>query len=147
MNQIGFWPAVSPGGQTVADNAAWRGRAGLIWAVAGLAGAAGLIVGLAAGAPGMDAELVPLLRFMAVIKAAMALGAVALAQWRLKRAASGWVVAALAGSSGLMMSAPGLIWGLTHLVLGAVLFHAGLLVFLVAAARDGFGMKPAVSRG
>jgi hypothetical protein len=40
-----------------------------------------------------------------------------------------------------MISAPGLIWGLNHLVVGAVVFHAGLLIFLVAAARDGFGIR------
>jgi hypothetical protein len=30
---------------------------------------------------------------------------------------------------------------LNHIVLGALLFHAGLVVFLVASARDGFGIR------
>jgi hypothetical protein len=147
MSHMGFQPAVTSSAQTVAGEAVWGRVASLVWVVAVLAGLAGLVVGLSAGAPRMDAELVPLLCFMAVIKGAMALGAAALAQWRLRRVASAWVVWALVGSTGLMMSAPGLIWGLTHLVIGAVLFHAGLLVFLVAAARDGFGMKPSVALG
>jgi len=113
----------------------------LVWGTAAAAGLAGLVVGLLAKPPYMDAELVPLLRFMALIKAGMALGAAALTQWRLRREAGVWVAGALVGSTALMMGAPGLIWALTHVVLGAVLFHAGLVVFLVAAARDGFGVK------
>jgi len=113
----------------------------LLWLVAGFAGAAGLAIGLSGGAAPIDTELVPLLRFMAVIKACMAIGAAGLVHWRLRRPAELPLLAPLFGSTALMMVAPGLIWGLKNLILGAVLFHAGLIAFLIAAARDGFA-KP-----
>jgi hypothetical protein len=112
-----------------------------LWLILGATGLAGLWLGLQASPPRMDPELVPLLRFMAVLKAGMAIGAAALAQWRLQSPTGVPLKLALLGSTALMISAPGLIWGLNHLVVGAVVFHAGLLIFLVAAARDGFGIR------
>jgi len=113
----------------------------LVWGIGGAAGLVGLLIALRSAAPPMDAQLVPLLRFMAVIKGAMAVGAAALAQWRLQGEAGPWLKWSLLGATALMMVAPGVIWGLNHIVLGALLFHAGLVVFLVAAARDGFGIR------
>ena len=74
-----------------------------------------------------DPELATLLRFMAVVKAAMALGAAALVGWRM-----GWPVgpaAALgyiAGASSMAAGA-GLIWQLGHIGTGALLVHGGLV--------------------
>jgi hypothetical protein len=113
----------------------------LVWGIGGAAGLVGLLIGLQAAPPRMDAALVPLLRFMAVIKAGMAVGAGALVQWRLQGDAGIWLKWSLLGATALMMVGPGVIWGLNHIVLGALLFHAGLVVFLVASARDGFGIR------
>ena len=80
-----------------------------------------------------DPELATLLRFMAVVKAAMALGAAALIGWRL-----GWPVRPamglgyVAGVSSMAAGA-GLIWQLGHVGTGALLVH-GSLVALVGIA-------------
>jgi hypothetical protein len=84
----------------------------------------------------VDPGLAPLLRGMALIKAAIALGAVALLLWRF-----GWPVgkpAALAYvvSAALMAGATMLIWQLTFIPLAAALFHIGALAMLLVGWRD-----------
>jgi len=109
----------------------------ILCAAAISAGVAGVLLGRVAADPGsMEWQLVLLLRFMAAVKGAMALGALALAMWRLRRPASdrlalGYIVAVAA-----MAAAPGLIWSLGAIVPGAATFHAGLLFYLVLAWRD-----------
>jgi hypothetical protein len=141
MSFLGGPPVPTSTAQTIVRREIRFSPSIMVWLVAATAGLAGVLLGLQSAPPRMDAELVPLLRFMAVLKAAMAIGAAALVQWRLRGHARVPLKLALLGSTALMMSAPGLIWSLNHLVAGAVVFHTGLLVFLVAAARDGFGIR------
>jgi hypothetical protein len=144
MSFLGGPPEAASASQSVRPLPAAKARlspALLVWGIGGAAGLAGLLIGLRSAPPPMDPALVPLLRFMAVIKGAMAVGAGALAQWRLQGDAGIWLKWSLLGATALMMVAPGVIWGLNHIVLGALLFHAGLVVFLVASARDGFGIR------
>jgi hypothetical protein len=144
MSFLGGPPEAASASQSVRQLPALKAQVSpglLVWGIAGAAGFLGLLIGLQSQHPPMDAELVPLLRFMAVIKGAMAVGAAALVQWRLQGEAGAVLKWSLLGALALMMVAPGVIWGLNHIVLGALLFHAGLVVFLVAAARDGFGIR------
>ena len=98
------------------------------------------------GAASADAELARLLRFMAVLKAAMALAALWLVDWRLRFAASPRLAMAYIAALALMAAGPGLIWSLTHLIAGAILFHAGLLLLLALGWADGTGPVPAIGR-
>ena len=81
-------------------------------------------------------ELTQLLRFMALLKASLALGAVAVVLWRFGVAASApWLIAYLV-SAAAMAAGPGLIWGMAHVGLGALLLHGGLLATLLLTWRD-----------
>ena len=81
-------------------------------------------------------ELTSVLRFMAVVKAAMALGAGSLAWWRLGCPVGPGVALPCIAACALMAAAPGLIWSMEHVVLGAALFHAGLLLILILSWAD-----------
>ena len=94
-------------------------------------------------------ELTRLLRFMAVVKAVLAAGAIGLVWWRsahpaTRRAMLGYVAACF-----LMAVAPGLIWSMGHVAMGAILFHAGLALLLLvcwtdnASTQDLFGGRRA----
>jgi hypothetical protein len=83
-----------------------------------------------------DPALTLLLRAMAVIKAGMAAGVIAAIFWRLGVAATPVAVAAYAAVSAAMASGPILIWGMTNLVFGAILLHAGLVLGVVMLWRD-----------
>ncbi len=87
-------------------------------------------------AGGADPALTRLLRAMAVIKAGMATGVIAVIVWRLGVAATPLTLGAYALVSAAMASGPVLIWGMTHLVLGAVLLHAGLAAGAFMLWRD-----------
>jgi uncharacterized membrane protein YecN with MAPEG domain len=83
-----------------------------------------------------DLALAQLMRGMALIKGAIALGAVALLLWRF-----GWPVGKPAGlayvvSAALMAGATMLIWQLTFIPLAAALFHIGALAMLLVGWRD-----------
>jgi hypothetical protein len=82
------------------------------------------------------AALTRLMRFMALIKAGMALAAASAVFWRLGVPARWpWLVAY--GLSGVAMAAgPGLIWGMVHVGLGALLLHGGLLATIFLLWRD-----------
>ncbi len=77
-----------------------------------------------------------LLRAMAALKTLMALAAAACVVWRLAVPANpAWLAAySLAGMA--MMAGPGLVWGLAHVGLGALLLHAGLATTLLLLWRD-----------
>lgn len=115
-------------------------RAALVAVVAAATVAGFALAGgdAAAGAPqAADTELTRLLRMMALLKLSIVAGAAWLVDWRLRQPPVGAPVAAayLAGL-GLMAVGPGLIWSLTHLVLGAVLLHAGIALLLILACKD-----------
>ncbi len=73
---------------------------------------------------------------MAVIKAGMASGVIAVLFWRLGLAIGPLALSAYALVSAAMASGPVLVWGMSHLVLGAVLLHAGLLAGVLMLWRD-----------
>lgn len=85
---------------------------------------------------GVEWQLLLLLRFMAAVKTAMVLGACGLVHWRFGRAIAHPVALAYGASVAVMAAAPALIWSLSHVAIGAGLFHLGLLGFLVTAWRD-----------
>lgn len=92
-----------------------------------------------------DPELATLLRFMAVVKGAMALGAAALVAWRL-----GWPVRPAAGVGYVagvssMAAGAGLIWQLGHVGTGALLVHGSLLALVGLAWLDRAGWDQAAS--
>ena len=83
-----------------------------------------------------DPSLGLLLRFLAMLKGAMALAATALLLWRLQRPVSPRLALAGTAATCAMAMAAGLIWRL-QVIPGAVLFHAGLLLFAWMAWADG----------
>jgi hypothetical protein len=83
-----------------------------------------------------DAELVMLLRFMAGVKAMLALTALAASVWRLGYPASPLLGAAYIVAPALMCAAPVVIWQVAHVALGAGLFHGGLALLLLALYAD-----------
>ncbi len=118
---------------------AWRPILLLIAALAAVAGilaAPTLMAERSAAANAADAELTMLLRCMAVIKAAMALAAVALAEWRLRYPATSRLAVSYVIAAALMAAGPGLIWHMATIVEGAAVFHAGLAMLLVLAWLD-----------
>ncbi len=110
------------------------GRAVLVGA-AGLAGVAGFL----AGGGGAGSDLLVLMRFMAGVKGAMAVGAVALLWWRMGAPVGRGTAAAYVGATAVMAAGPGLIWNMQHVALGAMAVHGGLSALMVAAWVDRAG--------
>jgi hypothetical protein len=81
-------------------------------------------------------DLTNLLRFMAALKAVLAVGALAGVFWRLAAPATLSRLAVYAIASGAMAAGPGLIWGMDHVALGALLLHGGLVASIVLLWRD-----------
>jgi hypothetical protein len=77
-----------------------------------------------------------MLRFMAMVKAATALAAVAIIGWRLGFAASPTLAAMYIAAAALMAAAPLPIWQIAQAGLGAGLFHAGVLLAVIALFAD-----------
>ena len=77
-----------------------------------------------------------LLRAMAGLKTVMAGGAVAGVLWRLRAPATIGCVVGYAAAGASMLAGPGLVWGLAHIALGALLLHAGLAATVVLLWRD-----------
>lgn len=112
----------------------------ILCAAVAAAATAGILFGeaSASGSPaGLEPALVSLLRFMAVIKAASAAAMLMLTAWRLRRPTSSRFALAYIVATSLAAAAPGLIWSLSQIALGAALFHVGLTIMVVAAWRDG----------
>jgi hypothetical protein len=96
--------------------------------------AAGLVAGFVAGEAGggraaaqAGPELVRLLRAMAVLKFCAGLAVTASIVWRLQAPVAVPRLLAYSLACCATAAGPGLIWGMTHLLAGAVLLHAGLL--------------------
>ena len=87
---------------------------------------------------------------MALLKGTMAAAAVWLAHRLLGRRLDAGTAAGLVLAAGMMAAAPVLIWHVAHVVAGAVLFHAGLVLLLVLGWRPAEALlearKPAVFR-
>ena len=85
---------------------------------------------------GFAAELAFLLRGMALIKASIAIVAIALALWRFGyrvslAAAGGYILGV-----GCLVAASMFIWFLTYIAFAAILFHVGLFGLLIIAWRE-----------
>jgi hypothetical protein len=112
--------------------------------VALIAAAAAVFAALVAATPeataaalqSSDAELVMLLRFMAGVKALMAVSALGIAVWQLGHPASPALTLAYTLAPALMCAAPVVIWQMAHVAFGAALFHGGLVVLLLALYAD-----------
>ncbi|MGP9813194.1 hypothetical protein ACTZWT_16935 [Rhodopseudomonas sp. NSM] len=83
-----------------------------------------------------DPELVMLLRFMAGVKALLALFALGVAVWRLGYPTSPALTLAYVTAPALMCAAPVVIWQMAHVAVGAALFHAGFVLLLLALYAD-----------
>ncbi len=92
-----------------------------------------------------DPELAMLLRFMAVVKAAMALGAAALAGWRFGSPVRPALGLGYVAGTASMAAGAGLIWQLGHIGAGALLVHGGLLALAGLAWLDRAGWDQAAS--
>jgi hypothetical protein len=82
------------------------------------------------------ADLTRLLRAMALLKAVMAVAATAAILWRLGVAATPTWLSAYAIACAAMAAGPGLIWDMSHVSLGALLLHGGLVAALLLLWRD-----------
>lgn len=82
-----------------------------------------------------DPELARLLRAMALIKGSMAVAAVWLADRLLRERLGTGLAAGLVLAAALMAAAPLLMWQVAPVALGAVLFHAGMVLLLVLGWR------------
>lgn len=111
------------------------------FAVFAIASAFGLALGYVATSissfPAVDPELTLLLRLMALLKLVMAACGALLIDWRLRHAASAHLHAGYLASTAMMAVSPGLIWFGAHLIAAAAVFHAGLILGLMLALRDG----------
>ncbi len=87
------------------------------------------------------ADLTRLMRFMAGLKAMLAIGAAAAVAWRLAAPVGLPWFAAYAVTGAAMAAGPGLIWGMAHVGAGALLLHGGLFTTILLLWRD-----PAVGR-
>jgi len=116
---------------------AWRA---ILYTAAASAALAGFVAIPSAinnvAAPAADPALIMLLRFMAVVKAAMAIAGIALADWRFRHPASSRLATSYVVASGLMAAGSGLIWHIATIVEGAAVFHTGLALLIVLAWVD-----------
>jgi len=80
--------------------------------------------------------LARLLRAMAGIKALATIALVAVTYWRLAAPIGRGRFVAYALACGAMAAGPGLIWGMAHLEVGALLLHGGLAMSVLLIWRD-----------
>ena len=131
-----------------------RTKAG--WPVMRLALLAAVMVGALAGfaatrQPAMTqavadagADLTRLLRAMALIKIVLAAAVVFLIDWRLRFPINLYRATAYIAGAAVMAAGPGMIWGMAHIVLGALLLHgAGATLLLLFCLDPG---SPAMAR-
>lgn len=137
MTDLSHEPLVRPA-LVRARRTAWKPWPLLPYVCVFAAAGAGLLAGRALGgdADAFEPKLLLLLRFMAAMKFCGVLLAAGATQWRLTHPIEGRLAAGYVATLVVMAAAPGLIWSLGGIALGALLFHAGLLAFLVLAWKD-----------
>ena len=107
-----------------------------------LVGVAVVSVAISVRSTGSDAparagaDLTMLLRFMAGLKAVLAVAALGATLWRLAAPVAPTWLATYTISAGLMTAGPGLIWGMEHVALGASMLHGGLAALILLLWRD-----------
>jgi hypothetical protein len=132
----------SPSSVLAARYGAVAARRACLVSIVGLAAVGGLAVGVAlAPDTPAEAEYVMLIRFMAIMKAAIVVACIALVAWRLGDDIRPQWAAAYISAVGLMTISPGLIWNLAALPEASAVFHAGLLLGLALAAADGYARR------
>ena len=111
--------------------------------------AAALLLGLSAGsalagaADGTEPTLLTLLRFMAIVKGALALAAGAALTWRSFRPIPGGARIAYLLFLTILAAGPVPIWAGAQVWAGALLVHSGLIGLAVTAWRDRAGWNRA----
>lgn len=95
------------------------------------------VVSVPLASSAVEPELILLLRGMALIKAAIALAALALSLWRLGRPVSGRVALGYFSGVWSLAGATVLIWQLSFIPAAAIIFHAGMFGLLALAWREG----------
>jgi hypothetical protein len=105
----------------------------LLCAGAAAAVAAGSFVGEPTAALRADPSLSHLLRGMAVIKGALALGAIGALWWRFGRPIDEGMAKAYLCGAWFMAGAAMIVWQLGHVGVGAIAFHTGELTLLTIA--------------
>ena len=105
-------------------------------ALVGAAGVAGVLGFMGGGDGGAGSDLVLLMRFMAGLKAAMALGVVALVAWRMGAPVGRGTGVAYVLAAAAMAAGPGLIWNMQDVAYGAMAVHGGLSAIMLIAWRD-----------
>jgi hypothetical protein len=98
--------------------------------------ATGFLIEHSGAAASADPDLTRLLRAMALLKLLFAAAAAATTLWRLQAPIAPGLLSLYALAAFAMAAGPGLIWTMTHVVLGAALLHAGLIASLVLLWRD-----------
>lgn len=131
-----------PSAVPAARYAAGSIRRALLVCIIGLAVLGGVAAGVAlAPVTPVEAEYVMLIRFMAVMKAAIVVACIALVAWRLGDDITPGLAAAYIAAVGLLAISPVLIWNLAALPAASAIFHAGLLLGLALAATDGYARR------
>jgi hypothetical protein len=121
---------------------AWRPLVGVCLALAAVAGfSLGGEAATPLAAEPADPELARLLQFMAIVKGLSSIAIGALIAWRLGQPTVARLAIAYGAAGAMLFAAPGLVWRMQHVAAGALLFHAGLVVFLATAAMDGGGKR------
>lgn len=117
-----------------------------LWLLVGCIGAVAVAlqsVDLAAPAR-FEPGLATLLRGMAAIKTLMVVAAIALLAWRFGRPVAKRIACAYVIGASFVTGATTMIWQLSAIVPASAVFHAGLLMLLVAAWRDEAPLGPRV---
>ena len=96
----------------------------------------GVAVGMQAAAVS-EAELMHLLRAMAILKSALIAAAAGAILWRLQAPVRPAWLTAYAATCAAMAAGPGLIWFSSHIILASILLHAGLIAAVLLLWRDG----------
>ncbi len=128
----------------ISNSAAWPFSPAVARAVLCMVIAVAMAAGFVATSPAASAlamqhdgaALTRLMRFMALIKAGMAMLTAGAVFWRLALPATALRLAAYITSAAAMSAGPGLIWGMVHVGWGALLLHGGLLAAVLLLWRD-----------
>ena len=107
-----------------------------------LAGGAAVSVLLAwfvtrGGAPTPDAELARVLQFMTLAKGLIGAGALWLVSIRFRYPIAPHLAFGYIAGGAVMAAGPGAMWTTAHIILGSLLFYAGLAAMAVLGSIDG----------
>jgi hypothetical protein len=110
--------------------------AGVLFAVA-----VALFAGKGDGSTGFEPQLILLIRFMALMKLGLAIGAGLLVAWRLGRSPTPRIAAGYTAGTMLMAGGPALMWHMHYIIFGSALFYAGLVLLVILARGDKAGSQ------